>query len=110
MQLARIPRLAPVAGIGGGGDCELVAVRGKRVKSAHAGKAARAGARQVLRCRPGDAAPAGSRATAKAGGKAGAKASTKAGGKGKASARSAGKSSAKAAGKPAKPHAGKAKH
>ena len=116
MQLGRVPRLAPVAGVGGGqGDCELVAVRGKRAK---AGKAARAGARQVLRCRPGDAAPAGSHATAKAGSKAGTKAAAKAGGKGKASAqagarsgaRAAGKTPGKTAGKTANPHAGKAKH
>lgn len=104
MQLGRVPRLAPVAGVGGGqGDCALVTARGKRSK---AGKAAKAGARQVLRCRPDDAAPAGSRVTAKA--------ATKTGGKGKASAKPAGKSGAKAAGKTAgktaRPRAGKATH
>lgn len=108
MQLGRVPRLTPVAGVGGG-DCEQVAVRGKRAKS---GKAAKAGVRHVLRCRPGEAAPAGSRVTAKAGGKAGSKAAGKAGGKGKAkaSAKPAGKSGAKAAGTPAKPRTGKARH
>lgn len=114
MQLGRVPRLAPVAGIASApGDCELVPVRAKRSK---AGKAARAGARQVLRCRPADAAPAGSRATATAKAKAGSTSAAAATGKAKATGktRSAAKTkaSSKAAGKgaakPAKPRTTKA--
>lgn len=111
MQLARVPRLAPVAGIASAqGDCELVPVRAKRSK---AGKAAKASARQVLRCRPADVAPAAPRATAKAAAKAGGKTTGKA--KAKASPKPAGKAAAKAtvkatkATKAAKPRASKAK-
>jgi hypothetical protein len=109
MQLGRIPRLAPAAGVGGQGDCSLVTVRGKRAK---AGKTAKAGVRQVLRCRPGEAAPAGSRTTAKAGSKAGAKAVAKGKAKasGKTSTKAISKTSGKTAAQAAKARTGKPRH